>query len=587
MAELTKFILGKRSPYKLGNRKRRLARVALFLLVLSLGAMPFMTQAHAQPQKQSPISFADPSFQSVWERTDKPVADGTVKRGFYWGPQPGSTKMEQYAEGQGGARLVQYFDKSRMEINNPGADKKSAFYVTNGLLTVELVTGKLQVSNDKYVVRAPAEIPLASDTDDPNAPTYATFTKLLGKAENKVGTARVSQIDRIGNVKVLSDTTSTKQRIAYYELQTGHNIPQVFWDYLNQSGPVWVDGKIQTAQLNQPWFYATGYPISEPYLAVVKIAGQEGVKVFIQAYQRRVLTYVPSAAEGFQVQVGNIGQHYYDWRYNNAGKPVPVPTKPAQTTPTPLPTLGPTGLSVFAASSLKESFTEAGKNFKAAQPNVSDLLFNFQGSQSLVAQLQQGAPADVFASADRANMDKAVQAGTIDGTPRELARNLLTVVLPGDNPGNVRSLQDLARPGLKISLADPSVPVGSYSLQALDKMSVDPAFGALFKQKVLDNVVSREDNVRQVLTRVQLGEVDAGIVYVTDALAANAGATGSVPPIKTLDIAEKYNVIAIYYIAPVKGAPHPAAAQAWINYMLSTQGQSVLQKYGFSKAANP
>ena len=560
-------------------------RAAFFLLALSVGILPFVAQARTQ--QQAAQAFADPAFQSVWERTDKPVAAGSVKRGFYWGPQPGEMKKEQYAEGQSGARLVQYFDKSRMEINNPAGDKQSSFYVTNGLLTVELVTGKLQVGDNKYVARAPAEIPLASDTDDANAPTYATFAKLLGKADNKVGTALVSQIDRAGNSTILSDTTLTKQNIAYYEPFTSHNIPQVFWDYLNQSGPVWENGRLVTAPINRPWFYATGYPISEPYWATVKVAGQGGVKVLIQAYQRRVLTYVPTASAGFQVQVGNIGQHYYDWRYNNTGKPIPTPTKPAQTTLTPLPTLGPTGLSVFAASSLKESFTEAGKNFKAAQPNVSDLQFNFQGSQALVAQLQQGAPADVFASADKANMDKAVQAGVIDGSPRELARNVLTVVLPDDNPGNVRSLADLARAGLKISLADPSVPVGNYSLQVLDKLSADPAYGTGFKQKVLVNVVSREDNVRQVLTRVQLGEVDAGIVYVTDALAANAGATGSVPPVKTLEIAEKYNVIAIYYVAPVKGAAHPQAAQAWITYVLSDAGQVVLQKYGFSKAANP
>jgi molybdenum ABC transporter molybdate-binding protein len=581
VADISKLANVTHRPYTPRKRTSEWGKLAALLLVLSLGVLPFVTQA--QPHQQSAPAFADPAFQSVWQRTDKPVADGSIKRGFYWGPQPGETKTEQYAEGQGGARLVQYFDKSRMEVNNPAGDKKSPFYVTNGLLSVELVTGKLQVGDNKYVVRSPAEIPLPSDTDDPTAPTYATFAKLLGKADNKLGTAQVSQIDRAGNITVLSDTTSTKQRIAHYEPQTGHNIPQVFWDYLNQSAPVWQDGKLVTAPLNRPWFYATGYPISDPYLAVVKIAGQQGVKVFIQAYQRRVLTYVPTAPDGFQVQVGNIGRHYYNWRYNNSGKPIPTPTKPAQTTPTPLPTLGPTGLSVFAASSLKESFTEAGKNFKAAQPNVSNVLFNFQGSQALVAQLQQGAPADVFASADKANMDKAVQAGVIDGSPRELTRNLLAVVLPNDNPGNVRSLADLARPGVKISLADPSVPVGNYSVQVLDKLSADPAYGANFKQKVLDNVVSREDNVRQVLTRVQLGEVDAGIVYITDAMAANAGATGSVPPVKTLEIADRYNVIAIYYIAPVKGAAHPQAAQAWITYILSDAGQAVLQKYGFSK----
>ena len=251
------------------------------------------------------------------------------------------------------------------------------------------------------------------------------------------------------------------------------------------------------------------------------------------------------------------------------------------------PTLSPTGLSVFAAASLRQAFTEAGKNFKAAQPSVSDLQFNFQGSQALVAQLQQGAPADVFASADEASMDKAVQAGVIDGSPRELARNKLTVILPDDNPGNVQKLQDLTQPGLKISLAAPSVPAGSYSLQALDKLSADPAYGSSFKQRVLDNVASREDNVRQVLARVQLGEVDAGIVYLTDALAANAGSAGSVPPVKTIDIPEKYNVMAIYFVAPVKGAAHPAAARTWIEYLLSDAGQAALQKYGFTRAVNP
>ena len=164
---------------------------------------------------------------------------------------------------------------------------------------------------------------------------------------------------------------------------------------------------------------------------------------------------------------------------------------------------------------------------------------------------------------------------------------MLVVVLPNDNPGNIQSLQDLARPGVKISLADPSVPVGNYSLQVLDKLSADPAYGADFKQQVLDNVVSREDNVRQVLTRVQLGEVDAGIVYITDALAANASSGGSLPPVKTLAIPTQYNVVAIYYIAAMKDAPHAAAAGAWINYILSDAGQAVLVKYGFGRAGTP
>jgi molybdate transport system substrate-binding protein len=161
---------------------------------------------------------------------------------------------------------------------------------------------------------------------------------------------------------------------------------------------------------------------------------------------------------------------------------------------------------------------------------------------------------------------------------------LLAVVLPNENFGNITGLKDLARPGVKLSLADPSVPVGKYTLEALDRLSADPAYGAGFKQAVLSNVVSRENNVRQVLARVQLGEVDAGIVYVTDARAANASAPGSVPPIKTLSIPEKYNVAATYYIASVKGAAHAEAGKAFVAYALSTEGQAVMEKYGFSRA---
>jgi molybdate transport system substrate-binding protein len=156
--------------------------------------------------------------------------------------------------------------------------------------------------------------------------------------------------------------------------------------------------------------------------------------------------------------------------------------------------------------------------------------------------------------------------------------------LPNDNPGNVQTLQDLARPGLKISIADPSVPVGNYTLQMLDNLASDPAYGNVYRQRVLENVVSREDNVRQVLTRVQLGEVDAGIVYTTDAMAANSGSGGSVQPVQILPVPEQYNVVAVYYIGVVKGAVHPEAARLWINYILSDEGQALLEKYGFSRA---
>src|SRR5687767_7846352 len=126
-------------------------------------------------QSQPGIGFAHPAFQRTWEYTDKLVADGSVKRSWFWGPVPGSALQEDYAEGQGGKRVVQYFDKSRMEINNPQGDQNSRFFVTNGLLTVELISGKVQTGNNTYVDRYPAAIPLASDNDDAEAPTYASF----------------------------------------------------------------------------------------------------------------------------------------------------------------------------------------------------------------------------------------------------------------------------------------------------------------------------------------------------------------------------------------------------------------------------
>jgi molybdate transport system substrate-binding protein len=223
---------------------------------------------------------------------------------------------------------------------------------------------------------------------------------------------------------------------------------------------------------------------------------------------------------------------------------------------------------VFAASSLQDAFGEIATGVKAK------VTYSFGGSQALVTQLSQGARADVFASADGKNMQAAIAAGlVVSGTERALVTNKLVVVAaPGGT--NVSALTDLAKPGLKLVLADPSVPVGNYSLQVLDKLSADPAYGSAFKEKVLANVVSRENNVRQVLAKVQLGEADAGIVYTTDARAAQT-ATGSI------EIPDKYNVIATYYIAPIKDAMHQQTAGLFIEYTLSSEGQGILQQHGF------
>jgi molybdate transport system substrate-binding protein len=228
---------------------------------------------------------------------------------------------------------------------------------------------------------------------------------------------------------------------------------------------------------------------------------------------------------------------------------------------------------VFAASSLKEAFEALAGGLK--EKGIEKVDYNFAGSQALAAQLSQGARGDVFASADVKSMEAAIEAGSVvSGTERVLATNKLVVAVPAGG-AQIFTLKDLTRPGLKLVLADKSVPAGSYSLQVLDMLSADAGYGSDFKASVLANVVSYESNVRQVLSKVELGEADAGIVYATDAKAAQVG---------TLEIEDEHNVVARYYIAPVKDAGHPGAAKGFIEYVLSEEGQRTLESYGFGRA---
>jgi hypothetical protein len=330
-----------------------LAVLAASTLVGSGGARATTLNAPAQVEP-----FAHPAFQRTWERTDRPVSFGQVSRSWYWGPNPNSGGLlEDYAEGVGGKRLVQYFDKSRMEINNPGGDQNNPFFVTNGLLTVELISGKMQVGNHAYVDRTPANIPLASDTDDPNAPTYVSFQGVsnttLGDhpAANRTGqfaTATINKAGQVGDDPSRANLPGAK--FAFFEGNTKHNIPQVVWDFLNLSGPIYNSstGQNVNGRLSDPWFYTTGLPISEPYWAKVKIANVPNVDVMIQAFERRVVTYVPSGPAGFQVQMSNIGQHYYDWRY--AGTPPPAATPGGAATNTPPPPAAATATSTAPAA---------------------------------------------------------------------------------------------------------------------------------------------------------------------------------------------------------------------------------------------
>lgn len=232
-------------------------------------------------------------------------------------------------------------------------------------------------------------------------------------------------------------------------------------------------------------------------------------------------------------------------------------------------------LIVFAAASLTEAFTQIGADFQTANPNTG-VIFNFAGSQQLAQQLAQGAPADIFASANDRQMEVAIEAGRVgSGIQQIFVRNRLVAITPADNPGAVNTLQELTKPDLKIVLAAEDVPVGGYSRDYLDKATANPNFGSAYKDGVLANVVSYEESVKSVLTKVVLGEADAGIVYSSDITPDQAD------QVQQIEIPDELNTIATYPIAVVDDTAQPELAQAFINYVLSVDGQAVLGAHGF------
>ncbi len=231
----------------------------------------------------------------------------------------------------------------------------------------------------------------------------------------------------------------------------------------------------------------------------------------------------------------------------------------------------PSMLTVSAAASLTEAFTEIGQAFEASQPGVA-VVFNFGASSSLRAQLLEGAPVDVFASANLTQMGLAVDGRAIvPETAAVFATNALVIVMPADNPAGISTPADLARPGLKLVLAAPEVPAGQYARQALEWMAAD--LGAAFLTGVQANVVSLEDSVRGALGKVALGEADAAIVYASDALTA--------PELEVIEIPTQYNVLAEYPLAVTATSTQPDLAGEFVAFVLSAEGQAILQKWGF------
>ncbi len=290
---------------------RRWTTAALLGLTALTGVVP----AEAEPWTGR-FAYARPVFGEVWRASDEAVASGRAARSYTWGPSPWFDYKEFYRQSPNGLRQVQYFDKARMEINNPSV--VGARGVTNGLLTVEMVSGRLKTGDtigfEDNVQRQPANVPVAGDpgNENPSAPTYASFQGVAtidngyrdpDRIGQRVGSVLDKSGNRTNNAELAKDPAT---EIVTYNTITGHNVPRVFRDFI-QNGPV--DGT-----------FAFGYPITDAYWVRAKVAGVDK-DVLVQLYERRVVTYTPSNAAAFRVEMGNVGQHYFQWRYPHLGQP--------------------------------------------------------------------------------------------------------------------------------------------------------------------------------------------------------------------------------------------------------------------------
>lgn len=281
-----------------------------------------ITGANAGPQPRRFFSSISPAFENLWARSDRPVASGVeagqnVERGYTWGPQPNHILTEPYVEAPNGQRQVVYFDKVRMELTQPNTKPDG---VTNGLLVKEMATGQLQLGDNSFKQQQPAQIPVAGDPNNkgqnPAAPTYADFKSLAENTGNTAatGAAVTATLDNQGQVGQNAALGQFAHQQAFIT-QTNHNIPDVFWNWLNQSGRIY--DPTSDSYSNGPifnWISTSGFPITEAYWVRTKVGGVER-DVLVQLFERRVLTYTPDNPAAFRVEMGNVGLHYYSWRY--------------------------------------------------------------------------------------------------------------------------------------------------------------------------------------------------------------------------------------------------------------------------------
>ncbi|HEX2915328.1 MAG TPA: hypothetical protein VH186_31485 [Chloroflexia bacterium] len=316
------------SSFWLFQKRGRLHLALLTLLFGSLCLSLFATSSAAQADP-----FASPFFKRTWNRADYPVAIGATKRSFTWGPDPFYNTFEPYVESPNGQRQVEYFDKSRMEITRPDFTTSSDYYVTNGLIVKEMVMGLEQTGDYAFAQRLPAfDVPVAGDPGNvnPDAATYASFYALnvfyhttdnllfgpvLDRQPDRTNERAAETINKIGAVG-RNDLLGSLPGVnyVYYERTLGHNIPGVFWDFLNQSGPIWNGNSIVNGKVFD-WVSTMGYPITDAFWTKTNVAGVPR-DVLVQLYERRVLTYTPTNPDPYKVEMGNVGRHYYSWRYD-------------------------------------------------------------------------------------------------------------------------------------------------------------------------------------------------------------------------------------------------------------------------------
>lgn len=305
---------------------RRLFRIGFAAVLLALALYPLA--GSAQQQK-----FPD-AISNTWASTDWIVWSNTQARTWMWGPGTFDQRIESYQQSPNGQRQVFYYDKSRMEISNPDGDANSIWFVTNGLLVNELMSGRLQVGDNEFEDYFPAQVNVAGDADDPSGPTYATMGMVSASPPYGEGAAITARIDRAGTVSNDPSLAGFGVTASMFVPETNHRVAAPFWNFMTSTGKVYdpiTRAVVENAPLFPNPYFATGFPVTEAYFATVKVGGTPKT-VLVQCFQRRCLTFTPDNAPEWQVEAGNVGRHYHTWRYEDIpqGPPDTIPPPPAE-----------------------------------------------------------------------------------------------------------------------------------------------------------------------------------------------------------------------------------------------------------------